>query len=785
MQSINQVQWPGWNVVGLIGRGSFGAVYEIQRDVFGETEKAALKVITIPENGADIDDLRVEGYDDESITSRFQSYLEDIVKEYSTMAKMKGHPNVVYCDDVKYVQHDDGIGWDIYIKMELLTPIMKCLDQVENEQAVIDLGIAMCNALVLCKERSIVHRDIKPQNIFVSQDGTFKLGDFGIAKTAERTTSGTKVGTYKYMAPEVYNNKPYGPAADQYSLGLVMYWLLNDRRTPFSPKKATATEEDLARKRRFDGEQIPPPAHGSKQLHAIVLKACAYDPKQRFASAGEMLEALKALKSESSPVAAAVPMSGSAAESGAVVTSETADELTSGTVGRRRKDATEEGTISAFGAGAASAARQSQAQNTQAASQQNESNNRIQPAQQASRQYSAPDAPPQDKPEEKKKRGVGAWIAIAAGLVVVIGGVLLLTFGKGKDGENKSDTGIALNNNTSELTSTVTEPSETLPVQLNWAEWADELPNYVTDKDYEIEERTLYRSRNLETKSSTTSDPIDGWEYTGRHEDESWGDWSDWQEKAPEERENREIDYKTQYRSKSIISYETEYSDWSDWGDWSNTPASQSDTVDVKTRELYSYHGYGYRCTLCGVVWPEICIQIPGHVLRHHNDSDGADLCYRVYRGESGWDGSLYTISEYTNGYLVVDFQDLLLSENSLSVGDQYFPDPEKYPGYTIDSYNGSVIQYSTRTRTVQSNPVYSEWGDYQDTPIAESNTVKVTTRTVYHYRDLNTGTVYYFQRWTNWSDYTESPVDKSETVEVETKTQYRYKSKGSTKKLS
>ena len=263
MDAIEHVQWPGWSVVRLIGRGGFGAVYEIQRDVLGETERAALKVITIPENSADIEDLRVEGYDNESITMRFQSYLADIVKEYSTMAKMKGHPNVVYCDDVKYVQHDDGIGWDIYIKMELLTPIMKCLDRVESESAIIDLGIAMCNALALCKERNIVHRDIKPQNIFISQDGTFKLGDFGIAKTAERTTSGTKIGTYKYMAPEVYNNRPYGPAADQYSLGLVMYWLLNDRRTPFSPKKATASEEDMARKRRFDGEQIPAPAASS------------------------------------------------------------------------------------------------------------------------------------------------------------------------------------------------------------------------------------------------------------------------------------------------------------------------------------------------------------------------------------------------------------------------------------------------------------------------------------------------------------------------------------------
>ncbi len=608
MQSIDQIQWPGWNVVRLIGRGSFGAVYEIQRDVFGETEKAALKVITIPENGADIDDLRIEGYDDESITSRFQSYLEDIVREYSTMAKMKGHPNVVYCDDVKYVQHDDGIGWDIYIKMELLTPIMKCLDQVENEQAIIDLGIAMCNALVLCKERSIVHRDIKPQNIFVSQDGTFKLGDFGIAKTAERTTSGTKVGTYKYMAPEVYNNKPYGPAADQYSLGLVMYWLLNDRRTPFSPKKASATEEDFARKRRFDGEQIPPPAHGSKQLQAIVLKACAYDPKQRFASAAEMLAALKALKSGSSPAVASVPIGETAAVAGGVVAGVAANELTSGTVGtvsRRRPNAAEEGTIGVFGANAAYATQQERQLHAQPAEQHNSAYNRVQPAQQANRQYSAPVVPPQNKPEEKKKRGIGAWIAIAAGLVVVIGGVLLLTLGKGKDGGTQNDTGTALNNHTSELTSAVTEPGETLPVQLNWAEWADELPNYVTDKDYEIEERTLYRSRNLETTSSTTSDKMDGWElYDTATGNGDYGAWSDWSATAVSASDTRDVETQTRYRysdketttgsSSSMSGWtleDTTYSwgDYGAWSDWSATAVSNSDSRQVETQPRYRY----------------------------------------------------------------------------------------------------------------------------------------------------------------------------------------------------
>ena len=171
MLDEKQISWPGWEVVRKIGNGSFGAVYEIQRNTFGNIEKAALKVISIPQHGSDIEELYNDGYDDASITARFNSYLEDIVKEYSLMVNMKGHTNVVYCDDFRYEQHPDGIGWDIFIKMELLTPLTKALPREIPEELVIRLGIDMCNALVLCKDRNIVHRDIKPQNIFVSRDG--------------------------------------------------------------------------------------------------------------------------------------------------------------------------------------------------------------------------------------------------------------------------------------------------------------------------------------------------------------------------------------------------------------------------------------------------------------------------------------------------------------------------------------------------------------------------------------------------------------------------------------
>ena len=294
--------WPGWETVRLIGEGSFGAVYEIQRDVFGSTENAALKVISIPQSKSDINDLLVDGYDVKSITSRFREYLQDIVREYSMMAKMKGCANIVYCDDVKYIQQENGIGWNIYIKMELLTPMTDVMGKEYSEEQAIKLGRDMCSALVFCEERNVIHRDIKPQNIFIAPDGTYKLGDFGVAKTAERTTSGTKTGTYKYMAPEVYNNQPYGARADIYSLGLVLYWMLNDRRTPFlplPPAVPSATDDTAARTRRMSGEAIPEPAHGSSELKRIVMKACAYDPEERYHNAREMQDDLNQLAAAS------------------------------------------------------------------------------------------------------------------------------------------------------------------------------------------------------------------------------------------------------------------------------------------------------------------------------------------------------------------------------------------------------------------------------------------------------------------------------------------------------
>ena len=363
----DNIVWPGWETVCLIGRGSFGAVYEIKRDVLGEKEKAALKVITIPQSSSDIDELYGEGYDDESITSTFKAYLKSIVAEYSLMRKMNGSANVVNCDDVRYVQHDDGFGWDIFIKMELLTPLTKSLGKNASDEQVARIGSDICKALILCKKHNIIHRDIKPANIFVSENGDYKLGDFGIAKTVEKTSGGTKIGTYEYMAPEVYHDQPYGSTVDIYSLGMVLYWLLNERRTPFlkmPPSLPNNSEKEQARKRRFGGEAIPAPVHGSDELKRIVLKACAYDPKDRYQSAEELLSAFDALvgngrthipDSSAQEADNSIPAKRTAAEeeeNGKIETQETVDtdeEATVSALHHELRDEIDEGTVSAFG----------------------------------------------------------------------------------------------------------------------------------------------------------------------------------------------------------------------------------------------------------------------------------------------------------------------------------------------------------------------------------------------------------------------------------------------------
>ena len=291
-QQFPDVRFPGWEVIRKLGEGSFGGVYEIHRTLpDGRVEKAALKKLTVPKDNSEIRELYSQSFSKENITAHYKDQMRELVNEYTLTQELNGCRNVVACHDVQCVQHTDGIGWDIYIRMELLKPLKHVLSADYQEMAVLKLGLSLCNALLACQEHHIVHRDIKPENILVSDRGEFKLGDFGIAKVSEKTATGTMTGTMGYMAPEVANRWHYGAQADIYSLGMVLYWMMN-RRTlpflPFPPTIPTAAQRQEAANRRFAGEDFPPPANGSRELKAIAMKACAFSTEERYQTVREL-----------------------------------------------------------------------------------------------------------------------------------------------------------------------------------------------------------------------------------------------------------------------------------------------------------------------------------------------------------------------------------------------------------------------------------------------------------------------------------------------------------------
>ena len=309
-----------WYITKQLGAGSYGKVFEIERTdaLDGTVYRGALKAITIPSSPEELQSvLDEDGLDRQGASSYFRETVVALNREIALMNKVKGHSNIVSYEDHDVIEHTDGIGWDILIRMELLTPISQYFKQFDTipRQAVLRLGIDLCRALEVCEKYSIIHRDIKPANIFISDTGDFKLGDFGVARTASASTgASTFAGTVNYMAPEVFRREKYTASVDTYSLGLVMYQLLNANRMPFYPpypQPLTALAKERAHDRRLAGEPLPDPVNASGPLADILRKACAPVPADRFASPTEMRLALEAVLRGASD-AAPVPDAGDA-----------------------------------------------------------------------------------------------------------------------------------------------------------------------------------------------------------------------------------------------------------------------------------------------------------------------------------------------------------------------------------------------------------------------------------------------------------------------------------------
>jgi serine/threonine-protein kinase len=262
-----------YDLVRVLGKGAMGVVYE-GRDPNLE-RRVAIKTV------------KVENLSEEAAAeyeSRFRT-------EARSAARLQ-HPNIVSVYDsdrdgdiaflvMEYIQGDDlkhhldrGVRYSLEQSLKMVRDLLAALDYAHKA--------------------GIVHRDIKPANLLIEPGGKVKLTDFGVARmqdSGEATrTQGSMVGTLKYMAPEQVQGLKIDSRADLFSVGVVLYQLLTDKR-PFDG------DNDFSIIHQIIGHTPPPPSSFNSKLppaiDAVVARALAKDREQRFATARDFASALQ------------------------------------------------------------------------------------------------------------------------------------------------------------------------------------------------------------------------------------------------------------------------------------------------------------------------------------------------------------------------------------------------------------------------------------------------------------------------------------------------------------
>lgn len=281
--------WGEWYIEELLGKDINSEVYKIYKSTNGKKEYATLKYISISQVAVG----NIKMYTDEEIKAIYEDKMNMLVNTIKQFMNLQDCESIVRYKEFFKKQKAEENGYDIFIRMELLTPLKDCLKEKPLlKKDVVELGINIAETIRSCSEKRFFHREITFDNIFVDEKGRFKLCGFGSRDEWVVTGRAMPVEWDWYEAPEVLKHERYGANVDIYSLGILMYMLLNNKRIPFLNPEGSITSDDvdMALRLRASGtENMKPPKYADDRLSDIILRACCYDRKIRYTDANEFI----------------------------------------------------------------------------------------------------------------------------------------------------------------------------------------------------------------------------------------------------------------------------------------------------------------------------------------------------------------------------------------------------------------------------------------------------------------------------------------------------------------
>ena len=253
-----------------------------------------VKHISIPETKANTDALLLTGAvkNLDEANDYYQSVVNRYRAELSASRKLMASPNICTYARFQVVPKEDQPGFDVYLLAPCRTSLQAYLEHnaISRKKAV-QLGIDLCEALQTLRENGYLYLDLKPENVFL-EGGRFCIGDFGLTPVADlRYAALPSRYLSGFTAPEACDvTGDLNETTDLYAVGLLLYYIYNGNHVPF---EEAGTTDKTADSRRISGEALPAPLYADYEMDAIIRKACAFDPKDRYQTPEALLEALR------------------------------------------------------------------------------------------------------------------------------------------------------------------------------------------------------------------------------------------------------------------------------------------------------------------------------------------------------------------------------------------------------------------------------------------------------------------------------------------------------------